>query len=70
MTISVPLAIRNAVASARVDSGANNSKWYPFGKVALTSVIIFFINFIFTEGTTNVENVFVNSLNNYTQYVL
>jgi xanthine dehydrogenase/oxidase len=52
MTISVPLAIRNAVASARLDAGSSNAKWYPL------------------DGPTNVENVFLNSLNDYAQYVL
>jgi xanthine dehydrogenase/oxidase len=52
MTISVPLAIRNAVASARLDAGSSNTKWYPL------------------DGPTNVENVFLNSLNDYAQYVL
>ncbi|EFA13013.1 xanthine dehydrogenase/oxidase [Tribolium castaneum] len=52
MTISVPLAIRNAVASARLDSGKATSKWFPF------------------DGTTNVENVFMNSKNDYAQYIL
>jgi xanthine dehydrogenase/oxidase len=52
LTVSVPLAIRNAVAAARVDAAESNSKWYPF------------------DGTTNVENVFMNSLNDHKQYVL
>ncbi|XP_044257084.1 indole-3-acetaldehyde oxidase-like isoform X1 [Tribolium madens] len=52
LTIAVPLAIRNAVASARLNANSSNTKWFPF------------------DGPTNVENVFMNSLNDYSQYVL
>ncbi|RZC34943.1 indole-3-acetaldehyde oxidase-like, partial [Asbolus verrucosus] len=30
LACAVPLAIRNAVASVRVESGSSNEKWYPF----------------------------------------
>lgn len=31
MTVSVPLAIRNAVAAARMEADNTQPKWYPFG---------------------------------------
>ncbi|KAJ3639855.1 hypothetical protein Zmor_003190 [Zophobas morio] len=49
---TVALAIRNALASARVDASASNSKWYP------------------VDGVTDVENAFMNSLNDPSQYIL
>jgi xanthine dehydrogenase/oxidase len=50
--VSVPFAIRNALASARVDAKESNPTWFPM------------------DGPTDVENVFLNSLNDYSQYVL
>lgn len=44
MTISVPLAIRNAVASARLDAGSSNTKWYPLGNVLRREKVCSFIN--------------------------
>ncbi|RZC32795.1 xanthine dehydrogenase/oxidase, partial [Asbolus verrucosus] len=70
MTISVPLAIRNAVASARVDAAASNTKWYPFGNVLHGQQTILLLTDLFAEGVTSVENVYMNCLNNYTKFVL
>ncbi|KAJ3639859.1 hypothetical protein Zmor_003192 [Zophobas morio] len=52
LSIVVPLAIRNALASARLDAASTNAKWFPI------------------DGPTTIEKVFVNSLNDYKQYVL
>lgn len=32
LSVSVPLAIRNAVASARTDADPQTARWFPFGK--------------------------------------
>ncbi|KAF5294779.1 hypothetical protein FQA39_LY00263 [Lamprigera yunnana] len=52
MSCVVAFAIRNAVASARLESDNTATRWYPF------------------DGPSTVENTFVNSLNNYKQYLL
>ena len=33
LSIVVPLAIRNALASARLDAASTNAKWFPIGIV-------------------------------------
>ncbi|XP_044766830.1 indole-3-acetaldehyde oxidase-like [Coccinella septempunctata] len=52
MSVSVPIAIRNAVASARKDADPSKPTYF------------------FFDGPTTVENTFMNSLNDYKQYVL
>ena len=69
MTISVPLAIRNAVASARADADTSSAKWYPIGNMLPVNKTLSVI-FLLLDGPTTIENVYMNSLNDYTQYVL
>ncbi|KAF7271078.1 hypothetical protein GWI33_016038 [Rhynchophorus ferrugineus] len=52
LTISLPLALRSAVGSARAEADPAEDIWYPL------------------DGPSTVENTFLNSLNDYTQYTL
>ncbi|KAL3275092.1 hypothetical protein HHI36_019863 [Cryptolaemus montrouzieri] len=52
MSVSIPLAIRNALASARTDSNPSTPAYYCF------------------DGPTTVENIFMNSANDYKNYKL
>jgi xanthine dehydrogenase/oxidase len=70
LACSVPLAIRNAVASVRTEANKTCEKWYPFCKrfnLKYLSVLHFFV---ITGGPSTVENVFLNCLHNYKHYTL
>lgn len=42
MTVSVPLAIRNAVAGARVEADRSQPLWYPFGNAFQLSFLLIY----------------------------
>lgn len=70
LSLSVPLAIRNAVAAARVEADKTKPLWYPFGNVKKYWVLACISLFFLPDGPSTIENTFLNSLHNYKDYVL
>lgn len=71
MSCSLPLAIRNAVASARADADVHADRWYAIGKRKYDLKFFKLVIYVFvSDGPSTVENTFINSLNHYKDYLL
>lgn len=73
VSVAVPLAIRQALASARKDSDSSADSWVAFGKYLsnLKTLTLFKLSFYkILDGPTTVAATLGYSLPNYTQYKL
>lgn len=73
VAVAVPLAIRQALVSARKDSDSKADSWVAFRKIQTEIVLLFLLLiffFDFLEGPTTVDATLQYSIPNYSQYKL